>query len=247
MADLALPHERMHRVNATPPGSPSAAPSTASPARELRRSGRPDEDHHHGGGLRNVIEWVVIIGAAIAFALIVRGFAFQTFYIPSQSMVPRLETDDRVLVNKLTYDLRDPQRGDVVVFRTPPHSGITEMDDLVKRIVGLPGETIEGRDGRIFIDGHPLDERYLDPGVQSTTFGPEKVPANSYFMLGDNRQASNDSTKWGAASRDLFVGPVFATIWPLNRLDIPGWLWFVPLAIVAGLLVYVVVRRPRRA
>ncbi len=229
-------------MNADDTGAPP--PTSAASGRTIRseplRHEMVDVD---AGRVRNLIEWAVIIVVAVVFALLVRGFAFQTFYIPSTSMVPRLEVDDRVLVNKLTYDVRDPARGDIVVFRTPPHSNITGMDDLVKRIVGMPGDTIEGRDGRIFINGSLLAEPYLDPGVQSKTFGPEKVPANSYFMLGDNRQSSNDSTIWGAANRDLFVGPVFSTIWPLNRLDIPGWLWGVPIAVAVGCIGFVAFRR----
>jgi signal peptidase I len=197
------------------------------------------------GRIRNLIEWGVIIVIAVGFAFLVRGFAFQTFYIPSESMVPRLETDDRVLVNKITYDIRDPQRGDVVVFRTPPGAQIKGMDDLVKRIVGLPGETIQGRDGHIYINGKRLAEPYLDASVQSKTFGPVHVPANSYFMLGDNRQFSNDSTVWGPANRNLFVGPVFVTIWPLDRIDVPGWVWLVPIAAAGGALVYLGTRRRR--
>jgi signal peptidase I len=196
---------------------------------------------------RNLVEWGVIIVIAVAFAFLVRGFAFQTFYIPSESMVPRLETDDRVLVNKLTYDLRDPARGDVVVFRTPPGSHITGMDDLVKRVVGMPGETIEGRDGHILINGKVLREPYLDTGVQSKTFGPTQIPANSYFMLGDNRQFSNDSTVWGPANRNLFVGPVFVTIWPLDRIDVPGWVWIIPIGAAVGTTGWFVFRRRRRS
>lgn len=190
-----------------------------------------------------IIEWVVIIVIAVGFAFLVRGFAFQTFYIPSESMVPRLETDDRVLVNKLAYDFRDPARGDVVVFRTPPRSNITDMADLVKRIVGMPGETIEGRNGQIYIDGKVLAEPYLPADVRSKDFAPVKIPANSYFMLGDNRQYSNDSTVWGPANGDLFVGPVSVTIWPLDRIDVPGWVWIIPIALAAGGLVYLTLRR----
>ena len=195
------------------------------------------------GGIRNLVEWAVIIVIAVGFAFLVRGYAFQTFFIPSESMVPRLETDDRVLVNKFAYDLRDPTRGDVVVFRTPPNARISNMDDLVKRIVGMPGETIEGREGHIYINGKQLAEPYLPATVQSTTFGPAKIPANSYYMLGDNRQFSNDSTHWGPANRDLFVGPVFVTIWPLDRIDVPGWVWGIPIAIGFGTIFYLFLRR----
>jgi len=223
-------------IGPTPPPAASAPPRTAYPT-------TPAATPATAGGLRNVIEWVVIIIVAVGFAFLVRGYAFQTFYIPSESMVPRLVTDDRVLVNKFAYDLRDPARGDVVVFRTPPSARISNMDDLVKRIVGLPGETIEGRDGHIFIDGNQINEPYLPVGLQSTTFGPVKIPANSYFMLGDNRQYSNDSTHWGPANRDLFVGPVFMTIWPLDRIDAPGWMWGIPIAIGFAMILYLVLRR----
>ena len=196
-----------------------------------------------GSGFRNLIEWGVIIVVAVVFAFVVRGLVFQTFFIPSESMVPKLEINDRILVNKLAYDFGNPERGDVVVFRTPPNSQIRGMDDLVKRIVGLPGDTIEGRDGHVYINGALLPEPYLPSSIQSKTFPPQKVPANSYFMLGDNRQVSRDSTVWGPANRDLFVGPVSVTIWPLTRIDVPGWLWGVPIAVGIGGLVYFLLRR----
>lgn len=225
----------------TPPGS--AFPPVGATPVVRSESLAITAQHENDGRVRNIIEWGVIILVAVVFAFLVRGFAFQTFFIPSESMVPRLETDDRVLVNKFAYDLRDPSRGDVVVFRTPPNAHITGMDDLVKRIVGLPGETIEGRDGHVYIDGKALDEPYLPVALQSTTFAAVKIPANSYFMLGDNRQFSNDSTHWGPANRDLFVGPVFVTIWPLDRIDVPGWLWGIPIVIALGSGIYLILRR----
>ena len=218
-------------INAPPRAVGAEFPSPVTPATE------------NDGRLRNLLEWGGIILVAVLFALLVRGLAFQTFYIPSESMVPRLETNDRVLVNKLAYDFRDPARGDVTVFRTPPNAHITAMDDLVKRIVGLPGETIEGRDGHIYIDGTILNEPYLPAGVTSPPFSAVKVPANSYFMLGDNRQLSNDSHIWGPANKDLFVGPVFVTIWPLDRIDVPGWIWGIPIAIAVGSIVFFVFRK----
>ncbi len=217
-------------------------PAADAPA-ERQSSAESAEASPLSAGLRNLIEWGVIIVVAVVFAFVVRGLVFQTFFIPSESMVPKLEINDRILVNKLAYDFGDPERGDVVVFKTPPNSQIRGMDDLVKRIVGLPGDTIEGRDGRIYINGALLPEPYLAASVQSKTFPESKVPANSYFMLGDNRQVSKDSTVWGPASRDLFVGPVFVTIWPLNRIDVPGWLWGLPIAIGLGGLAFFVIRR----
>jgi signal peptidase I len=237
----------MPRVNVDEAGDDPIAPTaTGTLHSEPMSTPVPPKSEPDDNRVRNLVEWGVIIVIAVAFAFLVRGFAFQTFYIPSESMVPRLETDDRVLVNKLTYDLRDPARGDVVVFRTPPGSHITGMDDLVKRIVGMPGETIEGRDGRVLINNKVLEEPYLDAGVESKTFGPIQVPANTYFMLGDNRQFSNDSTVWGPANGDLFVGPVFVTIWPLDRIDVPGWVWAIPIAIGIGGAAYFMTRRRKQ-
>jgi len=231
----------MQRVTVDDAGGDPVAPGP------VRADPLPLPKSESDGRVRNMVEWGVIIVIAVAFAFLVRGFAFQTFYIPSESMVPRLETDDRVLVNKLTYDLRDPARGDVVVFRTPPTAKkeVQGMDDLVKRIIGLPGETIEGKDGHIYINGKLLPEPWLDANVQSKPFAPVHVPANSYFMLGDNRQYSNDSTVWGPANRNLFVGPVFITIWPLDRIDVPGWVWVVPIAAGAAGIGWLVLRKRR--
>ncbi|MGZ4736372.1 MAG: signal peptidase I [Acidimicrobiia bacterium] len=167
---------------------------------------------------RNTIEWVILIGGALLIAVLLRAFVIQTFWIPSESMVPTLKIDDRVLVNKLSYKLHDPNRGDIVVFKAPPVAKTAEIKDLVKRVVGLPGETIEGKNGRIYIDGHALKESYLPKGLQSKTFGPKKVPPDSYFLLGDNRQVSEDSTIFGPVKRDQLIGRVFLRIWPLSRI-----------------------------
>jgi|GEM_PF-7134510 signal peptidase I, bacterial type len=128
---------------------------------------------------------------------------------PSESMSPLLKTGDRFSVDTLTYSGRDPMRGDVVAMNVPTASGITGMTVLVKRIVGLPGETIEGRDGRIYVDGGLLDEAsYLSPAVQSSTFDPVQIPEGMYFVLGDNRHYSNDSAIFGPVARSEFLGLV---------------------------------------
>jgi signal peptidase I len=167
---------------------------------------------------RQIIEWVVLIACALGIALVIKTFLFQAFYIPSTSMTPTLEVGDRVLVNKLSYHLHDVHRGDIVVFTAPPGTETAQIKDLVKRVVGLPGETIEGRaDGHVYIDGRLLNEPYLH-GVASKTFPAERVPALSYFVLGDNRPSSKDSTVFHAISRSKIVGRVFVRIWPLGRL-----------------------------
>jgi signal peptidase I len=129
-----------------------------------------------------------------------------------------LRIGDRVLVNKLSYKLHDPRRGDIVVFKAPEQAQTDDIKDLVKRIVGLPGDTIQGKDGRVYINGKPLSEPYLPEGTHSRDFGPDKVPPDSYFMLGDNRQASKDSTYFGPIKRDDLIGRVFMRIWPPSHL-----------------------------
>ena len=165
-------------------------------------------------------EWIILIAASLAVALVVRGFLIQAFYIPSESMVPTLVKNDRVLVNKLSYKLHDVHRGDVVVFKAPPGAATAEVKDLIKRVVGLPGETIEGRNGSIFINGNPLDEPYLSPDVRSRDFPPEKIPPDKIYVLGDNRQDSRDSTFFHAVDEGAIVGRAFVKIWPLNSLGL---------------------------
>lgn len=134
--------------------------------------------------------------------------AVQVFDIPSESMIPALKPGDKILVNRIGYKVAEPERGDIAVFRAPAIvSASSGVQDLVKRIVGLPGETIEGRGGRILIDGSVIPERYLPRDVQSRTFGPELIPAGQYFMIGDNRQYSQDSTYFGPIPRDDLIGP----------------------------------------
>ena len=120
---------------------------------------------------RSAFEWVVVIVAAVVIAVLLRAFVVQTFYIPSGSMEPTLRKNDRVVVNKLSYDMHAVHRGDIVVFTTPP--GVNKsFKDLVKRIVGLPGETVQGRDGKVLVNGTVLPEKYLPPGTLTSDFGP---------------------------------------------------------------------------
>lgn len=169
-------------------------------------------------GARYLREWIVLGALAIVIALVVRTFLIQAFYIPSESMVPTLERGDRVLVNKLSYKLHDFHRGDVIVFRAPPGVGRQGIHDLIKRVVGLPGETVEGVDGRILVDGRQLEEPYLPKGLRSKTFGPVQVPPEELWVLGDNRPGSEDSTFFGPIKQSSVVGRAFVLVWPLGRL-----------------------------
>jgi signal peptidase I len=170
--------------------------------------------------VRSVLEWVAVIGGALVVALVIRTFLFQAFYIPSESMVPTLQEADRVLVNKLSYDLHGVNRGDIVVFERPPSEPDTGVPDLIKRVIATGGETVEGRDGRVWIDGQPLREPYLPDGVTTAPFEPVEVPEDHVFVMGDNRSNSRDSRVFGAVDEELIVGRAFVRVWPVTRLGL---------------------------
>lgn len=169
---------------------------------------------------------------AVLLAVVLRTFVVQTFYIPSGSMMPTLQKGDRIIVDKLSYDLHGVDRGNIVVFTRPPdeHCGGKPVSDLVKRVIGLPGETISlnGR-GYVEINGKRLDESWLPASVQGSTYPgpagtdfnlshPFKIAANDYFVMGDNRTDSCDSRFWGPISRSEIVGKVDLLVWPLRSL-----------------------------
>jgi signal peptidase I len=185
-----------------------------------------------------------LIVIALLIAILVKTFLIQAFYIPSESMEPTLQVGDRVFVNKLVYDLGDIHRGDVIVFENPNEAAIParngvsallhwlgegvgfaqpEGEDYIKRVVGLPGETIEIHDQIVYVDGSPLAEPYLtaEKRACNNDFGPVQVPANRLFMLGDNRCNSADSRYGlGFVSEGKVVGKAFVIIWPPS--DIGG-------------------------
>jgi signal peptidase I len=175
----------------------------------------------------------LVVGALIV-AVLVKSFLIQVFWIPSGSMKDTLQIGDRVIVNKLAYRIGEPSRGDVVVFepetleRESLVSKVTRnllesvglrtpQSDLIKRIIGLPGDTIELRDNRVYINGAPLDEPYLPPDIRNDDFGPEVVPVGHYFVMGDNRSSSRDSRVFGPIAGDRIVGRAFAVVWPPSR------------------------------
>ena len=182
-----------------------------------------------GGGYRWVIEWAVILMAVLLCTVLLRTYVIQSFYIPSPSMVPTLEVGDRIMVNKLSYDLHGVHRGDIVVFKRPPLED-QNFPDLVKRVIGLPGETISTQDGHVYIDGNRLSEPWLPSGPSSYTGalpddqheqfnmpGPVTIPTGDYFVMGDNRTDSEDSRFFGPIPKSLIVGRALAVVWPLSQ------------------------------
>ena len=181
------------------------------------------------GHARTLLEWVTVAVGALAVALLIKAFLLQAFYIPSGSMEPTLRVDDRVLVNKLSYRLGDIHRGDVIVFARPQNAPGT-IDDFIKRVIGLPGETISFSDGSVFIDGLALEESYVQ-GAPSTTRSPIRgcanetpvadmctVPEGMFFVMGDNRTGSQDSRIFGPIDDDSIVGRAFIKVWPLGEI-----------------------------
>ena len=168
---------------------------------------------------RTVLEWVGVALTALLIATLLRTFVVQTFWIPTGSMIPTLQENDRVVVNKLSYKLHGVHRKDIVVFTTPP--GVPkDYKDLIKRVIGLPGDTVEGLNGKVFVNGKALDEGYLPPGTFTSQFGPRRIPADSYWVMGDNRGNSTDSRVFGPIPRRSIVGRAALRIWPLRRFGL---------------------------
>jgi signal peptidase I len=177
---------------------------------------------------RAIREWLTVLVVALGAAVLIRVFVFQQYYIDGPSMEHTLEPHDRVLVNKLSYRLHDVNRGDVVVFDRL--SGVAQHDDLIKRVIGLPGETVSIENCLVFIDGRELDEPYLstqnqaqaDPSARCRIpqYGPEEVPDEHVFVMGDNRPQSFDSREFGPIEIDQIRGRAFVVIWPFSN-----WTW----------------------
>jgi signal peptidase I len=185
-------------------------------------------------GWRVAIDWAVTIVGAIAIVLAIKAWVVNPYRIPSSSMEPTLHCaepgdgcearfSDRVLANRLVYRFKEPKRGDVIVFKTPPEA---EQEcgaggTFVKRLIALPGETWRMESGIVFINDRRLMEPYIDGGRLGTdSQPPRKVPPEQYIFLGDNRTHSCDSRQWGSVPRANIIGKVFAVYWPPNRISI---------------------------
>jgi signal peptidase I len=193
-------------------------------------------------GLSSLIELVVIVAVALGLALAIQAFLIKPYRIPSGSMEPTLAVGQRVLVNRIGNDFGPPEVGDIVVFNPPTGAQNNECGadqkpgepcqlptkqqwdtNFIKRVVAGPGQKIGIVDGRVYIDGKRQNEPFIRPcgGGQACNFPrPIPVPADHYFMMGDNRGASDDSRFWGPVPQDWIIGDAFATYWPLDRIGL---------------------------
>lgn len=182
------------------------------------------------------LELPILVLVALVVAIIIKTFFFQAFYIPSGSMQPTLEINDRVLVNKLSYQFGDIQRGDILVFDSPESietdrslfeglirtvgesTGLLSPDTvLIKRVIGLPGDEIEIRDNQVYVNGEPTAETYLAGNANMPDMQLVEVPVDHVFLMGDNRNQSRDSRFFGPVHREDVVGRAFVTVWPPGR------------------------------
>lgn len=163
----------------------------------------------------------MLVGVAL-ISLIIRAFVLQMFDIPSGSMENTLKPGDKVVVNKLQYKFTSPDRGDIVVFDSPPAALEDDPDSpvLIKRIVGLPGESIAGIGGEVFVNGERLDEPYIFPGNITDDFDEVQLDKDQYFMMGDHRENSSDGRVFGPVNRESFTGKTVLNVWPINRFKI---------------------------
>jgi len=208
---------------------------------------------------RIALDWVLTIAGAVLIVLAIKAWVVNPYRIPSSSMEPTLHCarsagpasgceahfSDRVLANRFIYHLRDPHRGEIVVFKTPPKAALEcgAGGTFVKRLIGLPGEHIREKDGSFYINGKKLDDSsYIKPGRRDDRSGFWNVPDNSYFFVGDNRTQSCDSRRWGSVPRGNLIGPVFAIYWPPNRIhvDTPGPLGAGILAVIGGIIIVLI-------
>jgi signal peptidase I len=157
----------------------------------------------------------LILSVLLAFIVIV--FLYQPVQVEGTSMMPRLENHERIFINKFLYRFRPIERGDVVVFRYP----LDTSKSYIKRVIGLPGDDVSIRDGRVLVNGRPLREPYVLPSyVDEQNFAPVHVEPNHYYVLGDHRTSSNDSREWGTVDRQYVYGKAVFVYWPLGQF---GW------------------------
>jgi len=166
------------------------------------------ERSQKGLDIRELVETLIL---TLVTYFLIRTFVFETYRVVGQSMMPTLEEDQRLIVSKLSYRLHEPQRGDIIVFYDP----FDGDRNLIKRIIGLPGELLEIKQGQVYIDGQPLAEPYI-PHAGSYSHPSTIIPEGQYFVMGDNRTNSSDSRSWGTLDSAEVVGKAAFTYWPLK-------------------------------
>jgi signal peptidase I len=205
---------------------------------ESSRTDDDDEEGDPGGVGTKQRKWVrtltrsgVLVLFAVLAAVLLRAYVVQPYYIPSASMEPTLHgcpgcNDDHVLVDKISYRIGDPSAGDIVVFHRPPGAQVPDKV-LIKRVIGLPNDTISMTRGQVFVNGKRLQEKYLNGADKSCyatapfeNFQPIRVPKGDVYVMGDNRCNSTDSRVFGPIPESSIIGRAFAIIWPLNRIRI---------------------------
>jgi len=163
-------------------------------------------------------ETISIIVIAFILAMILRTFVIEGRIIPTGSMLPTIQLQDRVMVNKFIYHFKEPQRGDIVVLEPPEI--LNSNEDYIKRVIGLSGDTVEMKEGKVFINGKALAEPYLAEPI-NYEYGPVQVPEDSLMVLGDNRNFSFDSHSWNAwLTRDHLKGKAFMIYWPIDHINL---------------------------
>jgi signal peptidase I len=213
-------HKSETQFTSPEPDSANRAPPEQTLPESVPQEGpTPEPDRPLRNTLNVLRQWLVELGEtvlpAIVIAVLINLFLAQATRVYGSSMEPNLHTDQRLVVEKVTYRLHGPHRGDVVVLRMPDRG----PELLIKRVVGLPNEIVEIRNGTLYVDNQPLDEPYL---VRSTgsTYGPTLVPDGNVFVMGDNRGASNDSRVFGPVPIDRIVGRAWISYWPLELLGL---------------------------
>ncbi|MBF2055369.1 MAG: signal peptidase I [Candidatus Sericytochromatia bacterium] len=209
-----------------PPSEESEIPAAETPDNDSTQN--PPKKH------AKPLELIETIVVAVLLAILIRATVAEARFIPSGSMIPTLAIGDRLVVEKISYYFSDPERGDIVVFYPPNPAqqelsaggrfmrwlGFTREAAYIKRVVGLPGETLSVRDGQVYINDEPLKESYTEfPALDETP--PTHIPENHYFMMGDNRNNSKDSRAWGSMPRENVIGKAFFRFWPMSRLGMP--------------------------
>ncbi|MFZ0978887.1 MAG: signal peptidase I [Candidatus Acidiferrales bacterium] len=163
---------------------------------------------------RELRSWTRDLAVALGLAIVVMIFLYQPVKVEGTSMNPLLSDQERIFINKFVYRFEPIERGDVVVFWYP----LDRSKSFIKRVVGLPGETIEIRDGHLYVNGDELADQYVPAGyIDSSNYGPRKIPLGEYFVMGDHRDSSNDSRVFGPVSRSFIYGKAVFAYWPVDH------------------------------